>query len=87
MRELSPCPCRFEEACAAFADGGRPDLGRALLQQLADNAVAQCRFADAAHNYYKLAMESLKVCTPYERTMHTCCICLVLKLLQLLFVC
>jgi hypothetical protein len=34
----------------------------ALLQRLADNAVLQCRFADAAHGYYTLAMQSLKVC-------------------------
>lgn len=54
-------PNRFEEACAAYTDGGRPELGLALLQQLADNAVLQCRFADAAHGYYKLAVEALKV--------------------------
>jgi hypothetical protein len=52
---------RFEEACSAYTDGGRPELGLALLQQLADNAVLQCRFADAAHGYYKLAVEALKV--------------------------
>jgi hypothetical protein len=53
--------CRFEEACAAYSAGGRPELGLALLQQLADTAVLQCRFADAAHGYYKLAMVSLEV--------------------------
>jgi hypothetical protein len=56
-----PFVCRFEEACAAYTEGGRPELGLALLQQLADNAVLQCRFADAAHGCYKLALESLKV--------------------------
>lgn len=60
---LGVLTCRFEEACAAYTEGGRPELGLALLQQLADNAVLQCRFADAAHGYYKLAMESLKVST------------------------
>jgi hypothetical protein len=60
--------CRFEEACAAYTEGGRPELGLALLQQLADNAVLQCRFADAAHGYYKLAIESLKVIAVWLRT-------------------
>jgi hypothetical protein len=58
--DVSNC-CRFEEACAAYSAGGRPELGMALLQQLADTAVLQCRFADAAHGYYKLAMASLEV--------------------------
>ena len=56
------CACRFEEACTAYGESGRPELGLALLQQLADIAVSQARFADAAHGYYKLAVESLKVC-------------------------
>jgi hypothetical protein len=33
----------------------------AILQQLADNAVAERRFDDAAHGYYKLAMEAMQV--------------------------
>jgi hypothetical protein len=31
------------------------------LQQLADNAVAERRFDDAAHGYHKLAMEAMQV--------------------------
>jgi hypothetical protein len=38
-----------------------PELGLALLQQLADAAVVQRRFADAAHGYYTLAMATIKV--------------------------
>jgi len=62
---------RFEEACAAYAEGGRPELGLALLQQLADVAVVQCRFADAAQGCYKLAMESLKVCIHWHSPVHS----------------
>eukprot|EP00879_Flechtneria_rotunda_P020074 GHRR01021110.1.p1 GENE.GHRR01021110.1~~GHRR01021110.1.p1 ORF type:complete len:1138 (+),score=467.94 GHRR01021110.1:213-3626(+) len=51
---------RFADACAAYSQGGRPELGLAILQQLADNAVSESRFADAAHGYYKLAMEALQ---------------------------
>lgn len=61
---------RFEEACAAYSEGGRPELGLALLQQLADNAVVQCRFDDAAHGYYKLAMQALKVGVARQTAWH-----------------
>lgn len=53
--------CRFADACAAYCDGGRPAQGLAILQQLADNAVTQRQFADAAHGHYKLSMEAMKV--------------------------
>lgn len=65
--------CRFEEACAAYTEGGRPELGVALLQRLADKAVLQCRFADAAHGYYRLAMQSLKVLSGLCTTAGTTC--------------
>lgn len=64
---------RFEEACAAHTEGGRPELGVALLQRLADNAVLQFRFADAAHGYYTLAMQSLKVLSGLGTTAGTTC--------------
>jgi hypothetical protein len=53
--------CRFAEACAAYSQGGRPDLGLAILQQLGNNAVQERRFADAAHSHYMLAMQALQV--------------------------
>lgn len=59
------CPdcCRFADACAAYCEGGQSAQGLQILQQLADNAAAEQRFADAAHGHYKLAMEALKVST------------------------
>ncbi|KAF6264914.1 hypothetical protein COO60DRAFT_1621541 [Scenedesmus sp. NREL 46B-D3] len=51
---------RFADACAAYCQGGCQAQGLAILQQLADNAVAECRFDDAAHGYYKLAMEAMQ---------------------------
>lgn len=54
-------PLRFADAYAAYCEGGCRDQGLAILQQLADNAVAERRFSDAAHGYYKLAMEAMQV--------------------------
>jgi hypothetical protein len=53
--------CRFADACAAYCQGGCRAQGLSILQQLADNAVAERRFDDAAHGYYKLAMEAMQV--------------------------
>lgn len=52
---------QFGKARVAYCDGGRPDLGRALLETLADNAMTENRFADASYAYYQLAIEALKV--------------------------
>ncbi|WIA11467.1 hypothetical protein OEZ85_011583 [Tetradesmus obliquus] len=55
---------RFADACAAYCQGGRREQGLAILQQLADNAVAERRYEDAAHGYYKLAMEAMQGINP-----------------------
>lgn len=46
---------RFDTARLAFAVAGRSDLAASLLRSLADNAVAENRFADAAREIWRLA--------------------------------
>jgi hypothetical protein len=41
--------------------GGAPSLAARILDQLADNAVSQAAYGEAAYYYYCLAMDTLKV--------------------------
>jgi tetratricopeptide (TPR) repeat protein len=52
---------RFQEARAAYQAAGQHQAARDLLQQLADVAVAQQRWEDAAYAHYQLALEALQV--------------------------
>jgi hypothetical protein len=61
-KDRHPQPRRFDDARAAYRSGGRPDLAQRLLEGLAEAAVRQRRFGDAAHTHYRLAMDALQVC-------------------------
>ncbi|KAF8070897.1 5-methyltetrahydropteroyltriglutamate--homocysteine methyltransferase [Scenedesmus sp. PABB004] len=50
----------FAEAVAAYSRGGFPDRALAILRQLAECAVAERRFADAAHGHLQLAVAALR---------------------------
>ncbi len=49
---------RYEEAMAAFRKAQRGDLSSRVLEELTSNAVAECRFKDAAYYYWMLAKET-----------------------------
>jgi intraflagellar transport protein 122 len=49
---------RYEEAMAAFKKSKRGDLARKVLEELTHNAVAECRFKDAAYYFWMLSKET-----------------------------
>lgn len=49
---------RYEEAMAAFKKSQRIDLAKKVLEELTANAVAECRFKDAAYYFWMLSKET-----------------------------
>jgi len=49
---------RYEEAMQAYKKSRRLDLARRVLEELTNNAVAECRFKDAAYYYWLLSRET-----------------------------
>jgi intraflagellar transport protein 122 len=49
---------RFEEALRAYEAGGRPDKTHEILAQLAESALEEDRFADAALHFQRLARDA-----------------------------
>ena len=60
----------FEEAQQAYHEGGLSTLAIQLLEQLADNAVCENRYDDAAFYYWKLSMQCAEIAqkNPDQRT-------------------
>jgi intraflagellar transport protein 122 len=52
---------RFEEAQEAYKKAKRPDLSLKIIEFLANNAIVEKRFQDAAQFYWMLAAESLQL--------------------------
>lgn len=52
---------RFEEAQDAYKKAKRPDLSLKIIEFLANNAIVEKRFQDAAQYYWMLAAESLQM--------------------------
>ena len=49
---------RYEEAMSAFKKSQRIDLAKKVLEELTANAVAECRFKDAAYYFWMLSKET-----------------------------
>ena len=49
---------RYEEAMQAFKKSQRIDLAKKVLEELTNNAVAECRFKDAAYYFWMLSKET-----------------------------
>jgi intraflagellar transport protein 122 len=49
---------RYEEAMQAFKKSQRIDLAKRVLEELTSNAVAECRFKDAAYYFWMLSKET-----------------------------
>lgn len=49
---------RYEEAMSAFKKSQRIDLAKKVLDELSGNAVAECRFKDAAYYFWMLSKET-----------------------------
>ena len=49
---------RYEEAMQAFKKSQRIDLAKRVLDELTHNAVAECRFKDAAYYFWMLSKET-----------------------------
>jgi len=50
---------RFEEASEAYKKAGRVDLALEVIEQLANNAITECRFKDASVYYWRLAQNMI----------------------------
>lgn len=52
---------RFDDAQEAYKKAGRPDLSLRIIEFLANNALSEKRYQDAAQYYWMMAAESLSL--------------------------